>query len=99
MHQKLPFNPNNGQVQIPILGQQQQLMCLGAQVAITPALKKKLDAWSKKTGIPFAEIGQTMFRIGLLGLSAHIDEPNMITAEEAQECIPLTENEKNATYE
>lgn len=98
MHQKLPFNPGNGQ--IPIIGGQmpQQMPVLQAGVLITPELKKKLEAWSDKTGIPIGEIGATIFRMGLIGLSMNIDSP-MMSSDQAIECIPLTGNEKNATLE
>jgi hypothetical protein len=81
---------NNGQV--PIIGQQQLLM-LNAAVAITPELHARLDQWSKKVGIPFHELGNTIFRLGLMGLSVHLGDNPPLDTEDAIRAIPIGENE------
>jgi hypothetical protein len=86
--------PNNGN--IPLIGQQQAAV-LNAAVLITPELLLKLESWSKRTGIPFNELGQTIFRMGLIGLSLNIDMPPL-TAEDVSKCIPITENEKKIRF-
>lgn len=82
---------------IPLVGQGPQMQMLNAAVVVTPALIDKLNAWSKQTGIPFQEIGQTIFRLGLIGLSMNIDKMPIGVAE-AITCIPLTEHEKKIKF-
>ena len=79
-------------LQVPIVGQE-QMQVLQAAVVITPALLKKLESWSKDSGIPFNELGQLIFRMGLIGLSLAIDE-KPLAGDSAAKCIPLTDNEK-----
>jgi hypothetical protein len=86
--------PNNGN--IPVIGQKPQASILHSAVEITPDLLKILEAWSKRTGIPFSELGHTIWRIGLISVSAHIEMP--ITSEEAIKAIPLTPNEEKARF-
>lgn len=89
-----PFQPNN----VPLIGQEPQMLALHASCAITPHLMKRLEAWSKRVGIPVPEIGQTIFRLGLIALSLEIERPP-IDADEAIQCIPLTANEDKAPIE
>lgn len=83
---------------IPIIGSEEPgFQMLHANVVVTPELLKRLQDWSQRIGIPFGEIGQTIFRMGLIGLSMNIDQAP-VTSKEAIECIPLTENEKKIKF-
>lgn len=66
---------------------------LNAAVAITPELHARLDGWSKKVGIPFQELGNTIFRLGLIGLSVNIGDNPPLDVDEAIRAIPLGPNE------
>jgi hypothetical protein len=79
--------------EIPLVGQKQRLV-MQAVAEITPELQKKLNDWCEKVGLPPNEVGNTIFRLGLIGFSINVGDSDPINEEKAMNVIPLTVNEK-----
>jgi hypothetical protein len=79
--------------EIPLVGQKQRLV-MQAIAEITPELQQKLGDWCEKVGLPPNEVGNTIFRLGLIGFSIHVADADPIDEEKSMHWIPLTENEK-----
>ena len=77
--------------EVPLIGQKQRLV-MQAIAEITPELQQKLNDWCEKVGLPPNEVGNTIFRLGLIGFSNAVGDP--IDEEKAMNVIPLTVNEK-----
>jgi len=74
---------------VPIVGQPEHPLLLQTATLITPALKRKLDAWTEKKGIAQGDLGLMIMRMGLIGMSTIIDnEPDWITPGQANEFLP-----------
>lgn len=74
---------------VPIIGAG-KVPILTTQMALTPELLAKLQEWMHRTGFPVQELGNMIYRLGLMALSFNIDADNKLSHEDVHKIIPKT---------